>query len=161
MRWLIIKTIFIKELLETIRDRRTLFIMLFLPVVLYPMLLVGFSQVVSHQIAKWQATPGRVMIVGNVPLDLRSRLEADEGVEIVGCKEPPPLPESFPVIKESGKKTDLRKGLMNKQKYSEKLDYDEALKKWASDIISAGEADVVFLAPQNFTDNITVLYFLN
>ena len=41
MRWRIALTIFRKELLETVRDRRTLVVMLILPIVLYPLLLIG------------------------------------------------------------------------------------------------------------------------
>ena len=40
MRWYIAKTIWFKELTETVRDWRALFVMLLLPAVLYPGLLI-------------------------------------------------------------------------------------------------------------------------
>ena len=39
--WIVV-TIWKKEISETLRDRRTLFFMLVLPVLLYPLLIMGF-----------------------------------------------------------------------------------------------------------------------
>ena len=41
--------IFRKEILEMLRDRRTLFATIVLPVVLYPVLFIGFSAIMSRQ----------------------------------------------------------------------------------------------------------------
>ena len=41
MRWRIVKTIFLKEIRETLRDRRTMIIMLFLPVVMCKIMSIG------------------------------------------------------------------------------------------------------------------------
>ena len=40
MRWQTVRTVLAKELRETVRDRRTLFMMLLLPTLLYPAILV-------------------------------------------------------------------------------------------------------------------------
>ena len=77
MRWRIALTIFRKELLETIRDRRTLAVMLILPAVLYPLLLIGFTQVASHQVSQLYAMEGLVAVVGEIPETLNEVLEAD------------------------------------------------------------------------------------
>ena len=77
MRWRIALTIFRKELLETIRDRRTLVVMLILPVVLYPLLLIGFTQVASHQVSQLYAMEGLVAVVGEIPEALNEVLAAD------------------------------------------------------------------------------------
>lgn len=41
--------VFRKELSELLRDRRTLFTNIILPVILYPLLFVGFSAIMSRQ----------------------------------------------------------------------------------------------------------------
>ena len=76
MRWRIALAIFRKELLETVRDRRTLVVMLILPVVLYPLLLIGFMQVASHQVSQLHAMEGLVAVVGEIPEALTEVLEA-------------------------------------------------------------------------------------
>ncbi len=38
-----VRTVLRKELRETLRDRRTLFVMVFIPILLYPLLIIGFS----------------------------------------------------------------------------------------------------------------------
>jgi sodium transport system permease protein len=38
-----------KELLEVLRDKRTLFTTLLLPVILYPLLIVGFNAIMTRQ----------------------------------------------------------------------------------------------------------------
>jgi sodium transport system permease protein len=78
MRWRIALTIFRKELLETLRDRRTLVVMLILPLVLYPILLIGFTQVATHQVSQLNAMTGIVAVVGEIPPELSALLEADK-----------------------------------------------------------------------------------
>lgn len=38
-----------KELMEVLRDKRTLFTTLLLPVILYPLLIVGFNAIMARQ----------------------------------------------------------------------------------------------------------------
>jgi len=49
MNFNIIKTIFLKELTDTIRDSRTLFVMLILPLMLYPLLSIAGGQIIISQ----------------------------------------------------------------------------------------------------------------
>ncbi len=42
--------IYKKEMLELFRDKRTLFTTIILPVILYPLLFVGFSAIMSRQV---------------------------------------------------------------------------------------------------------------
>lgn len=60
----VIRTIATKELKESLRDRRTLFLMVFLPVLLYPALLLLVTQVASLQLAELEETESRIAIVG-------------------------------------------------------------------------------------------------
>lgn len=45
MRKNIIKTIFFKEMKDIFRDKKTVFMMIILPILLYPVLMIGFSQI--------------------------------------------------------------------------------------------------------------------
>lgn len=44
MRWATVRTVLAKELRETLRDRRTLFMMLVIPTLLYPAMMVLAEQ---------------------------------------------------------------------------------------------------------------------
>ena len=63
MRWSLVKTIFLKELRDILRDRRTLFVMIVLPILLYPLLLIGFTQVAALQMSRLQQKASRVVII--------------------------------------------------------------------------------------------------
>jgi sodium transport system permease protein len=47
--WRNVRLIFSKELKDTLRDRRTLFIMILLPILLYPILIIAVTQIVAVQ----------------------------------------------------------------------------------------------------------------
>jgi len=47
--WRNVRLIFSKEIKDTLRDRRTLFIMILLPILLYPVLIITVTQLVSYQ----------------------------------------------------------------------------------------------------------------
>ncbi len=78
MRPRIVLTLWRKELLEVVRDRRALFLMLLLPLLLYPLIFLIASQVAIEQTKKVRAT---VPVVGvgpaPVPDALVERLEQD------------------------------------------------------------------------------------
>ncbi len=65
MRGRQIWTIFTKEMLETVRDRRTLLAMIGIPVLLYPLLAIGVSQLVAMQLAKLTKRSVRLVIVND------------------------------------------------------------------------------------------------
>ena len=60
----LIKTIVTKELRETLRDRRTLLIMVGLPVILYPLLMLSFSSTQAARIKARQAKTSTVIVWG-------------------------------------------------------------------------------------------------
>lgn len=47
MRWSNIKLIFLRELRDQLRDRRTLFMIMVLPILLYPSIGIGLAQFTS------------------------------------------------------------------------------------------------------------------
>ena len=57
-------TVFLKELKETLRDRRTLLIMVVVPVLLYPALMIASEQLALFGMRQLESAPARVAIVG-------------------------------------------------------------------------------------------------
>ena len=64
MRAPLIKTIFLKELRDILRDRRTLFVMIVLPILLYPLLMIGFTQIAAVQIGKLTLKKSHIAVLG-------------------------------------------------------------------------------------------------
>ncbi|MGH9347182.1 MAG: ABC transporter permease subunit/CPBP intramembrane protease [Vicinamibacterales bacterium] len=70
----IVATIWRKELSEILRDRRTLFITLVLPVLLYPMLLMGMTRLAESESEASFAEPSTIAVWGQVPAALEREL---------------------------------------------------------------------------------------
>jgi sodium transport system permease protein len=83
LRWRVIGTIFVKELRDTLRDRRTLLLMVLLPMALYPALGLGLGQLAAHQIARLKEKTLRVAITGEPLPGLRELLRARKGLTLV------------------------------------------------------------------------------
>ena len=83
MRWKTVRTVLAKELRETLRDRRTLFMMLVIPTLLYPCMLVLAEQLTLLGQRRLGAEPARVAVAGAEPALVRF-LDADSAIRIVG-----------------------------------------------------------------------------
>lgn len=84
MRARIIRAIAVKELRESLRDRRTLFLMVFLPILLYPALLVLISQVTLLKLSELEQAEVTVGVIGaDLEHPLATLLEDKEGLTIV------------------------------------------------------------------------------
>ncbi len=59
-----VKLVAAKELLEALRDRRTLFVALVLPVLLYPLMMVAVGPLIGKQRARMQQEIQRVVVTG-------------------------------------------------------------------------------------------------
>ncbi len=154
MRWPIIWTICRKELLETVRDRRTVILMLFLPVVLYPMLLIGFSQIISHQVAKLQAGTGTILVIGDAPPSLLEKLESDESLKTITAPAPPELPDVFAIVEDKPDAPKTNGIVIPPRRTKEKLEYDEALRNWAREQFRDDRADVILVLPRQFSGDL-------
>ena len=77
-----IKFIFLKEMRETLRDRRTLMITVLLPVLLYPVLILGLSQLIFLQIGKIEQKKSRIAWCGVCP-ELGKKVAQDPRFEMV------------------------------------------------------------------------------
>jgi sodium transport system permease protein len=71
----IVGAIWKKEISETLRDRRTLFIMIVLPVLLYPMLLMLFTRLAESESEAAMAQPSTIAVWGVVPPELQRELD--------------------------------------------------------------------------------------
>jgi sodium transport system permease protein len=76
MRPRIAWTIFRKELTETLRDRRTLFMMVILPILLYPMMIIAVSWFQTSQAESREKRVSSVAVWGEAPAGLARSLQA-------------------------------------------------------------------------------------
>ena len=60
-----IRTIYVKELIDILRDRRTLIAMIVVPIVLYPLLMLGSVQAVSYQKEAMEQEALRIGVAGD------------------------------------------------------------------------------------------------
>ncbi len=75
MNYKIITTILRKELLETLRDRRTLFAMIGVPIILYPALFIGMTQFTLIQQGKLSSQKSKVAVIGENYSEFQEWLE--------------------------------------------------------------------------------------
>lgn len=64
MNWSVVRTVLAKELRETLRDRRTLFMMIVIPTLLYPALLVAMEQLTLFGQRRLSEKPAAVAVAG-------------------------------------------------------------------------------------------------
>lgn len=62
-RFDLIKVILKKELVDLLRDRRTVFMMVVLPILLYPLLLIVVMQVAAFQVGRLGEKPSRIVVM--------------------------------------------------------------------------------------------------
>ena len=74
MRRAIVFTIFRKEILETLRDRRTLIFSFVLPVLLYPVLSLSLAKVQESHVVAQQAKVSTIAAWGEVTPELQDWL---------------------------------------------------------------------------------------
>jgi sodium transport system permease protein len=85
MRWKTVRTVLAKELRETARDRRTLFMMLVLPTLLYPAILVLVQQLAIFGQRQLSAEPAKVAVAG-ADAGLVRFLDADSSIRVFGAE---------------------------------------------------------------------------
>ena len=82
MRARIVRTIFLKELRESLRDRRTLMMMVALPLLLYPLMILGLGKLQESQEEASEARVSHVSVWGQVTQPLLDRLRADNDLDL-------------------------------------------------------------------------------
>ncbi|KPL01753.1 MAG: hypothetical protein AMJ73_09985 [candidate division Zixibacteria bacterium SM1_73] len=80
-----VKTIYLKEMLDTLRDRRTLISMILIPIILFPVLMFGMSAVVVMMIKKTEAEVTRIVIIGKefAPDDFENKIREQDSTEAI------------------------------------------------------------------------------
>jgi sodium transport system permease protein len=78
----IVTTIWKKEIGETLRDRRTLFITVVIPVLIYPMLLMGMTRLAESESEASLARPSLVALWGRAPEALERALVARPRISV-------------------------------------------------------------------------------
>ena len=84
MNFRTIRTIAAKELLETLRDKRTLMAMIGIPLILYPLILLVGTQAIVYRQGKTDRETSRVVLAPGVPETVVAWLGEDEKIEVVG-----------------------------------------------------------------------------
>ena len=79
-----IKIIYRKELLDSLRDRRTLISMVLVPILMFPVMILGVGIIMGLVISKAVQKGSKVVIVGeSFGESLASKIQEKEGVEVV------------------------------------------------------------------------------
>ncbi|MCK6459976.1 MAG: hypothetical protein L6Q95_08795 [Planctomycetes bacterium] len=78
MRGPALRLIASKEILDTLRDRRTLFVSLILPLLLYPALLLGLTQIIGTTQRNLVLEHQRIVLVGDAPEAVVNHLRAEK-----------------------------------------------------------------------------------
>ncbi|TNE45170.1 MAG: CPBP family intramembrane metalloprotease [Deltaproteobacteria bacterium] len=82
MRWPIVWTLYRKEMLETLRDRRTFIVMILLPILMYPLFGIIATQAQFAQQRKLKKTKFLIGVLGqDLPKPLFERLGANDDVK--------------------------------------------------------------------------------
>ena len=80
--------VFRKELRETLRDRRTLIVMMAIPILLYPVLLIATEQFALLGIRRIEGEASHVAVTGPASDDVIEFLASDEELELLDVPEP-------------------------------------------------------------------------
>ena len=83
MRFSIVRTILLKELRETLRDRRTLLLTIGLPVLLYPLAILAFTRIAESGEDAIAAGRSAVAVWGTLPAPVERVLAAADGVTLL------------------------------------------------------------------------------
>ena len=82
MRPKIVWTIFRKEITETLRDRRTLLMMIGLPVLLYPLMMIGLTKLQESQSVAQEARASKIAVWGTPPAALLDWLKTTNSLTL-------------------------------------------------------------------------------
>jgi sodium transport system permease protein len=84
MKWSLIRTVYLKELKDSLRDRRTLISMIVIPTLVMPILMFGAITVVSKVVKKAQEETTTMVVLGGVDSPrVVAALKADKRIKVV------------------------------------------------------------------------------
>jgi sodium transport system permease protein len=82
MRWKIAVTIFRKEFLEALRDRRTLIMLVGIPLLLYPLMILVSSRLVESEMEASKERPSTIAVWGDAPAPLLEYFKSREKLKV-------------------------------------------------------------------------------
>ncbi len=154
MNWTNIFLIWQREVRDQLRDRRMLFMMFVLPLLLYPLMGLSFLQLAQFL----QEHPARVLIVGNPELpDYPALLEQNKSGNklfsqewLKDARHKAPL-EVTPISERDFlAKASNSPALPDMPTAAEQATIDEAIKQHAKTIVDAEQVEIVLVFPPNF-----------
>lgn len=80
--------IYKKEIKDTLRDRRTLMMMIMVPIVLYPLLFAAMGQIMMVGSKKLESEKSKIAYIPELPLALDSLIKADENLDVYVSPDP-------------------------------------------------------------------------
>lgn len=84
----IVKTILFKEMVDTLRDKRTLVAMVGIPIVLYPLIVILSSQIAIVQLNRLEETSSKVAVIADEPAAVENWLASIELVQVESTGDP-------------------------------------------------------------------------
>ena len=133
MKWANIKLICVRELRDQLRDRRTLFTILILPLVLYPLLGMTYLQVAQFL----KDSPTRIWIIGT------QNLPQEEALALLSRDNKDFNPSFFPESKPTRLSITVSKQLPEKVTA-------ETIATYAQQVIEAEEHEIIVYFPDMF-----------
>lgn len=159
MRLSIALVVFRKEMLETLRDKRTLVSLVFLPMLLYPLFALLMSRLADSDMQELESRRSRVAVWGTLSPEVEAALTEDKKIELIPWHnvpdelreslekgsikppDPPPIGEPEPSAK--------RKGVTAAPKEDRP---DERVILAAREVIGKRGIDAVLVPYQGFSD---------
>jgi sodium transport system permease protein len=156
INWAEIGLVWRKEMLDTLRDRRTILAMIVLPLLVYPLLIMGISQLGIRQVQKIRESLAVVAVVpeGAAP-GLVGALAADSTISLVAPLDPEAaleardidaivrMPADFETLVAEGRDADvvIRVDLSRDRGREVRDRVEGFLAEWRSDLVSLRLAD--------------------
>ena len=164
MRFSLALVIFRKEIVETLRDRRTLISLVFLPMILYPLFALLMSRMAGAEQEAQALRPSRVAVWGELGPEVKTTLEEGGKIQLLpwqsvpeairedllaGNIEPPFLP---PPEEPGVRKTGPGKNIQKKPSDEEKPDGKVVLA--ARELAKQREVDAVLVPWKGFSEDL-------
>jgi sodium transport system permease protein len=155
MRLRIVWTIFRKEITETLRDRRTLLMMVGLPVLLYPLMMIGLTKLQRSHVEAQEARASKIALWGDVETELSDWLSQTNvlSVESWGAA-PDSVREAFEAGKVSPPSSEAhaeRRGKLRNDRQDEEIGPVAAA---AREAIASREIDAVLVVWPGFSESL-------
>jgi len=80
--------VFRKEIIDTLRDKRTLMVMVILPIILYPALFITISQIFTVGTQKLETEKSLIVLKNRVPSVLENQIQEEDKIILMDAEDP-------------------------------------------------------------------------